>query len=117
MQLNGPNDDPVTALSDISNVMVDSENEARVVILERTGTIVVGADVKLSAVALAHGNIAITIKTNNEISQPNVSTLANLNTAGNNTTINTIKLGKNRLVELVEPASLALEFKLQHSFI
>ena len=89
VQMNGPNDDAVTALSDISNVMVDAETEAKVVILERTGTIVVGQDVKLSAVALAHGNISITIKTENEISQPNVTTLANLNTAGNNTIINT----------------------------
>lgn len=95
IQLNGPEDDPVTALSDISSVMVDAENEAKVVILERTGTIVVGADVKLSAVALAHGNISITIKTDNEVSQPNVSTLANLNTAGDNTTINTNQASNN----------------------
>jgi flagellar P-ring protein precursor FlgI len=57
--------------------------------MERTGTIVVGQDVKLSAVALAHGTISITIKTDNEVSQPNVTTLANLNVAGDNTNINT----------------------------
>ncbi len=89
IQLNGPDDNAVTALSDIGSVMVDAENEAKVVILERTGTIVVGQDVKLAAVALAHGNISITIKTENEVSQPNVTTLANLNAAGDNTTINT----------------------------
>lgn len=87
--LNGPNDDPVTALADLGSINVDADNEAKVVIMERTGTIVVGQDVKLSPVALAHGNISITIKTTNEISQPNVTTLANLNTAGNNTNINT----------------------------
>jgi len=89
LELNGPEDDPVIALADIGNIKVDAENEAKVVIMERTGTIVVGQDVKLSSVAIAHGNISITIKTDNEVSQPNVSTIANLNTAGDNTTINT----------------------------
>lgn len=89
VELNGPDDNPVIALADIGNIRVDAENEARVVIMERTGTIVVGSDVKLSSVALAHGNISITIRTQNEISQPNVSTLANVSAAGDNATINT----------------------------
>ncbi len=89
LELNGPEDNPVEALADIGNIKVDAENEAKVVIMERTGTIVVGQDVKLSAVALAHGTISITIKTTNAVSQPNVTTLANLNAAGDNTTINT----------------------------
>jgi flagellar P-ring protein precursor FlgI len=89
IELNGPQDNPIQALADIGGINVDAENEAKVVIMERTGTIVVGQDVKLSAVALAHGTISITIKTENEVSQPNVTTLANLNTAGDNTNINT----------------------------
>jgi flagellar P-ring protein precursor FlgI len=89
IELNGPEDNAVSALADVGNILVDSENEAKVVIMERTGTIVVGQDVKLAAVALAHGSLSITIKTTNEVSQPNVTTLANLNTAGDNTTINT----------------------------
>lgn len=89
VELNGPEDNPVVALADIGNIQVDAENEAKVVIMERTGTIVVGSNVKLSSVALAHGNISITIRTQNEVSQPNVATLANLNAAGDNTTITT----------------------------
>ena len=89
VELNGPEDNPVIALADVGNILVDAENEAKVVIMERTGTIVVGANVKLSSVALAHGNISITIRTENEVSQPNVTTLANLNTAGDNTNIQT----------------------------
>lgn len=89
VELNGPDDNPVVALADIGNIMVEADNEAKVVIMERTGTIVVGSDVKLSSVALAHGNISITIRTTNEVSQPNVTTLANLNTAGDNTNIQT----------------------------
>lgn len=89
VELNGPEDEPTIALAEIGDIMVDSDNQAKVVIMERTGTIVVGEDVKLAPVALAHGSISITIKTNNQVSQPYVQTLANLNTAGDNTTINT----------------------------
>ena len=89
VELNGPEDNPVIALADIGNIRVDAENEAKVVIMERTGTIVVGNDVKLSSVAIAHGNISITIRSENEVSQPNVTTLANLHTAGDNTNIET----------------------------
>lgn len=86
--LNGPEDNPVVALAEIGDVLVDSDNAAKVVIMERTGTIVVGQDVKLASVALAHGSFSIKIRTRNEVSQPYVSTLAALNTAGDNTTIN-----------------------------
>ncbi len=88
VKLNGPEDNPITALAEIGSLTVDTENQAKVVIMERTGTIVVGEDVKLSPVALAHGSLSITIKTNNNISQPFVQTLAALNTAGDNTNIN-----------------------------
>lgn len=87
--LNGPEDNPVEALAELGNLEVDAENEAKVVIMERTGTIVVGEDVKLAPVALAHGSLSITIKTNNNVSQPFVQTLASLNTAGDNTNIST----------------------------
>ncbi|MDA0772993.1 MAG: flagellar basal body P-ring protein FlgI [Cyanobacteria bacterium] len=83
VKLNGPEDNPVSALAEIGDIKVDADNEAKVVIMERTGTIVVGQDVKLSSVALAHGNISITIKTDNQVSQPNVTTLANLSSVNN----------------------------------
>ena len=92
VQLNGPEDNPVVALAEIGDIRVDADNEAKVVIMERTGTIVVGQDVKLSAVAMAHGNISITIKTDTQVSQPNVTTLANLsnlNNSGNDNEIGT----------------------------
>lgn len=43
---------------------------ARVVVDERTGTIVAGEQVRISTVAVSHGNLSITIKTKPEISQP-----------------------------------------------
>jgi flagellar P-ring protein precursor FlgI len=46
-------------------------NTARVVINERTGTIVFGSDVKLSKVAITHGNLIISTAETPEVSQPN----------------------------------------------
>lgn len=87
--LNGEADNPIAALAGVGALTVDAENEAKVVIMERTGTIVVGEDVKLSPVALSHGGISITVRTNNNISQPFVNTLANVNTATDNASLNT----------------------------
>jgi flagellar P-ring protein precursor FlgI len=43
---------------------------ARVVINERTGTVVVGSDVRVSAAAVAHGNLSVRISTKYNVSQP-----------------------------------------------
>jgi flagellar P-ring protein FlgI len=44
---------------------------ARVVINERTGTVVVGGAVRLGPAAVAHGNLSVKISTRFEVSQPN----------------------------------------------
>lgn len=43
---------------------------AKVVINERTGTVVVGANVRIGAAAVAHGNLSVRISTRYEVSQP-----------------------------------------------
>jgi flagellar P-ring protein precursor FlgI len=43
---------------------------ARVVINERTGTVVMGGDVRLAAAAVAHGNLSVKISTRLDVSQP-----------------------------------------------
>jgi flagellar P-ring protein precursor FlgI len=43
---------------------------ARVVINERTGTVVLGGDVRLGAAAVAHGNLSVRIATQYQVSQP-----------------------------------------------
>ena len=64
--------DRVTFLSLIENMEVSPTLEkAKVVVNERTGTVVIGSDVKLLPAAVAHGNITVTVNTTNEISQPN----------------------------------------------
>lgn len=59
-------------ISTIENVMVDSSpNVARVIINERTGTIVIGNAVRLQPAAVAHGGITVSIQAENSASQPN----------------------------------------------
>lgn len=57
-------------LSSLLNIEIQPETFARVIVDERTGTIVMGSDVKISTVAVAHGNLTITITNQVDISQP-----------------------------------------------
>ncbi|MBQ7126619.1 flagellar basal body P-ring protein FlgI [bacterium] len=64
--------DRVNFISIIENLEVAPTLErAKVVVNERTGTVVIGADVKLLPAAVAHGNITVTVSTVNDVSQPN----------------------------------------------
>jgi len=54
----------------IEPLQVESDMPARVVINERTGTVVVGALVTLGAAAVAHGSLAVRISTRFDVSQP-----------------------------------------------
>ncbi len=62
---------PVELLAKLGEVEVDPVSSARVVINERTGTIVAGGDVHLSPVAIAQGGITISIQENKQVVQPN----------------------------------------------
>ena len=57
-------------ISRIEELPVSPDAVARVVINERTGTIVAGENVRISTVAVAHGNLTITISERQEASQP-----------------------------------------------
>ena len=59
-------DDPVSFLADAGDLRIDADQLAKVVINERTGTIVMGGDITLAPVAIAHGNLSITIATTNQ---------------------------------------------------
>jgi flagellar P-ring protein precursor FlgI len=60
-----------SAQARLGEIKVQADMEARVVINERTGTIVIGGNVRLGPCALAKGSISITITENIEVSQPN----------------------------------------------
>lgn len=57
-------------ISLVENLQVEPDMVARVVVNERTGTVVVGENVSLSPVAIAHGSLRIEIQATPIISQP-----------------------------------------------
>lgn len=61
----------VAFLADLGDVEVQPDTLARIVINERTGTIVATSTVRISHVAIAHGALTITVTNNIGVSQPN----------------------------------------------
>jgi len=57
-------------LARIENLVVSVHRRARVVVNERTGTIVMGKDVRLGAVSILHGGFSVQISTDYSVSQP-----------------------------------------------
>ncbi len=57
-------------ISKIEELPITPDAIARVIINERTGTIVAGENVRISTVAVAHGSLTITISEKTEVSQP-----------------------------------------------
>jgi flagellar P-ring protein precursor FlgI len=57
-------------LTDLEQVKVDPDETARVVIDEQSGVIVMGADVRISTVAIAQGNLTIRVTETPQVSQP-----------------------------------------------
>ncbi len=62
---------PIHLIARLEQLEVQPDIPARVVVNERTGTIIIGENVKVSTVALAHGNLNITIRSETQVSQPN----------------------------------------------
>jgi flagellar P-ring protein precursor FlgI len=60
----------VEFLGEIENLSVEADRPARIVINERTGTIVMGKDVRIAPVAILHGTLTVEIQTTMNISQP-----------------------------------------------
>ena len=57
-------------LTDIEQVKVDPDQSARVIIDQTSGVIVMGADVRISTVAIAQGNLTIRVNETPQVSQP-----------------------------------------------
>lgn len=62
---------PARILSQIENLPIRVATPARIVIDEKSGTIVFGEDVTISKVAIAQGNISIKVSETTVVSQPN----------------------------------------------
>ncbi|MDR2051530.1 MAG: flagellar basal body P-ring protein FlgI [Deltaproteobacteria bacterium] len=60
----------VPLMASIENIEITPDTAARVVVDEKTGTIVLGQGVRISRVAVAHGNLEVTVREGFNVSQP-----------------------------------------------
>lgn len=60
----------VELIASIENLDIQVDAPARIILNERTGTVVMGENVRISTVAISHGNLTVQIKTQVEVSQP-----------------------------------------------
>jgi len=97
--------DPVSFLADSGDLRIDADQLAKVVINERTGTIVMGGDITLAPVAIASGNLSITIATTNQAVPAGPFTNAPTVTQ-TNTTVKTSETGQ-KLIYITGAATLA----------
>jgi flagellar P-ring protein precursor FlgI len=61
---------PTRLMAEVGELIVEPDVPARVVVDERTGTIVIGRDVQISTVAVSHGNLTVTVTETPQVSQP-----------------------------------------------
>ncbi|MFQ5562717.1 MAG: flagellar basal body P-ring protein FlgI [Parvularculaceae bacterium] len=71
VELDGSYRSPAHLISAIENVEITPAQKARIVVDQRSGTIVLGADVRISSVAVAQGNLSIRIDETPQALQPN----------------------------------------------
>jgi flagellar basal body P-ring protein FlgI len=61
---------PVEFVAEMENLTVDADRREKIVINEKTGTILLGKDVRISPVAIIHGALNVEVRTAFEVSQP-----------------------------------------------
>ncbi len=94
----------VSLLARLEALEVPVDVPAKVIVNERTGTVVVGEEVRIREVAIAHGNLNIRVTAETQVSQPNA--LAQGDTAVINQTDVQIEEEKKRLILLPEGVNL-----------
>lgn len=63
-------EDTVSFIAELESLKLATDVKAKVIINERTGTIVMGRDVRLSSVAISQGGVTVRIGTEYDVSQP-----------------------------------------------
>lgn len=61
---------PVQFLSVVENLDIKTDMQAKIVVDEKTGTVVIGENVRVSTVVISHGNISVQVKEDARVSQP-----------------------------------------------
>ena len=91
-------------ISRVQNLSINFQSPAKVVVNERTGTIVMGGDVRLSPVSVIHGSLTIDVQTVQVISQP--SPLSNGTTGTATETKMTVNDAPAQSIQLQEGANV-----------
>ena len=86
---------PTAFLAKIEKISIRPDSTAKVAINERTGTVVMGGNVRISAVAVAHGGLTVSVKESPTVVQPDPFSQG-VTTISNNTDIQIEENGANR---------------------
>lgn len=62
---------PTEFIAEIERLTIETDSTGRIVVNERTGTIIMGKQVHIAPVAIMQGNLTVEIQTTQEVSQPN----------------------------------------------
>ncbi|GHS84980.1 flagellar P-ring protein [Synergistales bacterium] len=89
---------PTAFIAKMEKLEVEPDVGARVAVNERTGTVVMGGDVKISSVAVAHGNLTVSVSENTNVVQP--GPMSGGNTAAERSTNVDVDEGKASFVAL-----------------
>ncbi len=93
----------VDILTEIEQLSVTPDQHAKVIIDERTGIIVIGADVRINSVAIAQGNLTISITEEPQVSQPGAFAQGGQTEVVNRTGIE-VDDGSDKRLTVLEPA-------------
>lgn len=95
----------IMLVADLEQIELRTDHRAIVVVDERTGTIVMGQEVTIDMVAVAHGSIQVSVGENSQISQPNA--FSGGKTAAVDSTTVDVTEEKAKLVVLPKTATLS----------
>jgi flagellar P-ring protein FlgI len=96
----------VNLVSSIEQIEVQPDAGAKIILSERTGTVIMGADVRITPIAIAHGNLSVQIKEKTEVSQPNALSQGGQTVATPSSDVN-VEEDSSKLI-LIEPEGASL---------
>ena len=100
-----PDEDIAELLDKVEGVEVDVYPRARVVVNERTGTVVIGGTVRLQPVSILHGGLSVNVISRTEVSQPNALSTGGTTQVVQQTTVQAADKPVNR-IDLKEGATV-----------
>lgn len=95
----------VSLIASLEQIDVTPDMHAKVILNERTGTVIMGENVRISSVAIAHGNLSVEVKVEKRVSQPNAFARRGRTEVVDDTEINVTE-DENELVLVPEGTSL-----------